>query len=98
MKQYPNTSEKLQANQQKLRLETKQRAARKAAESGQALEPRWFNPCNVPMGEGLAYVSGWMCKTAWPSGSGRGVCLLCICVNQGRRRKGVVMRFSKHLT
>lgn len=31
-----------QANAEKLRLEKKQRAARKAAEEGQPLEPRWF--------------------------------------------------------
>ena len=32
----------LQANEAKLRLEQKQRAARKAAEEGVPLEPRWF--------------------------------------------------------
>ena len=37
------------------RLETKQRAARKAAEEGKALEPRWFKHRDVPMGEGLAW-------------------------------------------
>ena len=47
----------LQANQQKLRLETKQRAARKAAESGEAMRPRWFKPLGTTMGEGIAYVS-----------------------------------------
>ena len=30
-----------QANRQKLRLETKQRAARKAADAGEAMRPRW---------------------------------------------------------
>ena len=32
----------LQANSEKQRLEQKQRAARQAAEEGEALEPRWF--------------------------------------------------------
>lgn len=32
----------LQANAEKLRLETKQRAARKAAERGDPIRPRWF--------------------------------------------------------
>lgn len=32
----------LQANAEKQRLETKQRAARKAAERGDPIEPRWF--------------------------------------------------------
>jgi hypothetical protein len=32
----------LQANVEKQRLEQKQRAARQAAEDGEALEPRWF--------------------------------------------------------
>ena len=45
----------LQANAQKLRLETKQRAARKAADLGVAIEPRWFKQNNVPIGEGLAF-------------------------------------------
>lgn len=31
-----------QANAEKLRLETKQRAARKAAERGDPIRPRWF--------------------------------------------------------
>jgi hypothetical protein len=31
-----------QANAEKLRLETKQRAARKAAERGDPIKPRWF--------------------------------------------------------
>lgn len=31
-----------QANNEKLRLETKQRAARKAAERGDPIRPRWF--------------------------------------------------------
>lgn len=53
---YPTAS---QANKQKLRLETKQRAARKAAENGEAIRPRWFSPLDTPMGEGIAYVSGW---------------------------------------
>lgn len=47
-----------QANKQKLRLETKQRAARKAAESGEPIHPRWFSPLDTQMGEGIAYVSG----------------------------------------
>ena len=33
-----------QANEEKLRLETKQRAARKAAERGEPIRPRWFTP------------------------------------------------------
>lgn len=33
---------RLQANAEKLRLETKQRAARKAAERGDPIQPRWF--------------------------------------------------------
>ena len=36
----PNCCE--QANNEKLRLETKQRAARKAAERGDPIRPRWF--------------------------------------------------------
>lgn len=32
----------LQANVEKQRLEVKQRAARKAAEEGDPIEPRWF--------------------------------------------------------
>jgi len=32
----------MQANVEKQRLEQKQRAARQAAEEGEALEPRWF--------------------------------------------------------
>ncbi len=34
----------MQANNEKLRLETKQRAARKAAERGDPIKPRWFTP------------------------------------------------------
>ena len=34
----------VQANNEKLRLETKQRAARKAAERGDPIRPRWFTP------------------------------------------------------
>mmetsp|Transcript_19049 Transcript_19049/g.57551 ORF Transcript_19049/g.57551 Transcript_19049/m.57551 type:complete len:776 (+) Transcript_19049:336-2663(+) len=44
-----------EANKQKLRLETKQRAARKAADAGETMKPRWFTPKDIPMGEGLAY-------------------------------------------
>ena len=33
-----------QANAEKLRLEMKQRAARKAAEQGEPIRPRWFTP------------------------------------------------------
>jgi hypothetical protein len=45
-----------QANAEKLRLETKQRAARKAAERGEPIRPRWFTPVpgSVP-GRDLAY-------------------------------------------
>lgn len=46
----------LQANAEKLRLEQKQRAARKAAEEGAPLEPRWF--ARIPgaqSGESLTY-------------------------------------------
>ena len=46
----------LQANDEKQRLEIKQRAARKAAEDGEAIKSRWFQP--VPgsrRGENLAY-------------------------------------------
>ena len=40
----------LQANVEKQRLEVKQRAARKAAEQGDPIEPRWFHrvPDAVP--------------------------------------------------
>ena len=40
----------LQANSEKQRLEVKQRAARKAADEGVPLEPRWFDkvPNSVP--------------------------------------------------
>jgi len=44
-----------QANAEKLRLETKQRAARKAADQGVPIKPRWFKKNNVEMGEGLAF-------------------------------------------
>lgn len=33
----------MQANSEKQRLEVKQRAARKAAEEGEPIEPRWFH-------------------------------------------------------
>ena len=45
----------LQANAEKLRLETKQRAARKAADQGVPIKPRWFRQNNVPIGQGLAF-------------------------------------------
>jgi hypothetical protein len=57
----------LQANQQKLRLETKQRAARKAAEIGEAIRPRWFKPLGTPMGEGIAYVRTLQCHSPPPA-------------------------------
>ncbi len=38
----PTRGVSLQANAEKQRLEQKQRAARQAAEEGEALEPRWF--------------------------------------------------------
>ena len=46
----------MQANVEKQRLEVKQRAARKAAEQEDPIEPRWFNkvPDAVP-GETPAY-------------------------------------------
>ncbi|KAK9809121.1 hypothetical protein WJX72_009685 [[Myrmecia] bisecta] len=45
-----------QANAEKQRLETKQRAARKAAERGDPIVPRWFEPIpGVAAGEGLTY-------------------------------------------
>ena len=56
------------ANAEKLRLETKQRAARKAADCGEPLHPRWFAPVAegvLPGGEGLTYTfSGeyWACR------------------------------------
>ena len=42
-----------QANEEKLRLETKQRAARKAAERGEPIRPRWFTA--VPGAPPVAY-------------------------------------------
>ena len=42
----------VQANAEKLRLETKQRAARKAAEQGEPIKPHWFTP--VPGTESAA--------------------------------------------
>lgn len=45
----------LQANAEKLRLETKQRAARKAADQGVPIKPRWFKQNDVPIGQGLAF-------------------------------------------
>ena len=45
-----------QANSEKLRLEQKQRAARKAAEAGEPLNPRWFEKVpNGREGETLTY-------------------------------------------
>jgi hypothetical protein len=54
-------SANVQANAEKLRLETKQRAARKAADQGVPIKPRWFKKNDVAMGEGLAfeYVGGY---------------------------------------
>ena len=46
----------LQANAEKQRLEQKQRAARKAAERGDPIEPRWFRHIpNATQGEQPAY-------------------------------------------
>ncbi len=61
-----------QANRQKLRLETKQRAARKAAENGVSIEPRWFISRDTPMGEGVAYVSSFRLPVRYM----RGLCSL----------------------
>lgn len=49
----------LQANAEKLRLETKQRAARKAAEEGVPLEPRWFE--RVPGARYTTYIQFCLC-------------------------------------
>lgn len=57
------TGSVMQANREKQRLEHKQRAARKAAERGQTIEPRWFravtasvdNPTPSPHPGGLTY-------------------------------------------
>ena len=53
-----------QANVEKQRLEQKQRAARKAADRGEPIRPRWFRPVPgaVP-GEQQAYVyfGGYWC-------------------------------------
>lgn len=46
----------LQANAEKQRLEHKQRAARKAAERGDPIRPRWFTPDpDHKKGEELAF-------------------------------------------
>ena len=46
----------LQANAEKQRLEQKQRAARKAAERGDPIEPRWFRHIpNATQGEDPTY-------------------------------------------
>ena len=53
-----------QANLEKQRLETKQRAARKAADRGEPIRPRWFNPVpGAVVGEQQAYVytGGYWC-------------------------------------
>jgi len=45
-----------QANAEKQRLEVKQRAARKAAEEGEPIRSRWFQPVpGARRGEQLAY-------------------------------------------
>lgn len=45
----------MQANAEKQRLEHKQRAARKAAERGDPIRPRWFVPQEGKKGEELAF-------------------------------------------
>jgi hypothetical protein len=46
----------MQANAEKQRLEKKQRRARKEAEEGKPLHPRWFQPVNNAVrGEHLSY-------------------------------------------
>ena len=45
-----------QANAEKQRLETKQRAARKAADRGDPIRPRWFEPIpGTAQGEALCF-------------------------------------------
>jgi len=58
-----------QANLEKLRLETKQRAARKAADRGEPIRPRWFNPVpGAVAGEQQAFVytGGYWCVVTLP--------------------------------
>jgi hypothetical protein len=46
----------LQANSEKQRLEIKQRAARKEAEEGVPIHPRWFTPVpGAQRGDALAF-------------------------------------------
>lgn len=46
----------MQANAEKQRLEKKQRAARKEAEEGVPIHPRWFSPVpDAVRGEALAF-------------------------------------------
>lgn len=44
-----------QANAQKQRLETKQRATRAAADAGELMKPKWFTAKGTRMGEGIVY-------------------------------------------
>lgn len=62
-----------QANDEKLRLETKQRAARKAAERGDPIRPRWFTPvkgATIGQQQAYKYHGGYFesrAKGEWPN-------------------------------
>lgn len=80
----------VQANQEKLRLEKKQRAARAAADRGDAIKPRWFkaNPGKQdPDDLAFVYTGGYFESRAAHNYEVC-VCVCVVCVGGGRGALG----------